>query len=369
MDAPGVMDRLKKAYARKTVLVTGDTGFKGSWLSIWLHMLGARVVGFAFPPRTDEDNYVVCGLGGRNEHIDGDIRDFDVFHKVMTDIRPSIVFHLAAQALVLDSYKDPLGTFQTNVLGTANVLEAVRGTSGVQAAVMVASDKCYENRERARGYKETDPLGGRDPYSASKGASEIVTSSYIRSFFGDSGSACIASVRAGNVIGGGDWSPNRIMPDCIRALRRSEPVTVRNPDAVRPWQHVLEPLHGYLYLGALLMKGKRSYSGAWNFGPSPSNRYPVRRLVEEVIRAWGQGRYRVRRDRGAKEARMLALDISKAARQLGWRPALRFPDTVRFTVEEYRFRGGDPDDFFAQRAGQIDRYQKIRKAMEVCRNE
>jgi len=354
---------MDKAYVGRTVLVTGDTGFKGSWLSIWLHRLGARVAGLALPPKSEEDNYVICGLGDKNEHVDGDIRDYETVRNVMSEVKPSIVFHLAAQALVLDSYKDPLGTFQTNVLGTANVLEAIRGSSSVRAAVMVASDKCYENRERTRGYKETDPLGGRDPYSASKGASELVTSSYIRSFFSATHSASVASVRAGNVIGGGDWSPDRIMPDCIRALRRSEPVAVRNPDAVRPWQHVLEPLHGYLGLGTLLLKGGRRYSGAWNFGPSPKNRYPVRRLVEEVIRTWGSGSYRVKKDKGAREARILALDISKAARLLGWRPALDFQTTVRFAVEEYRFHADDPEESFAQRAGQIDRYQKIRKAM------
>lgn len=361
MNMPGLLER---AYAGRTVLVTGDTGFKGSWLSIWLHRLGAKVVGLALPPRTAQDNYVVCGLDGKNSHVDGDIRDYDAVQEVMAEFRPSVVFHMAAQALVLESYADPLGTFQTNILGTANVLEAIRHATGVKAAVMVASDKCYENREVVHGYRETDPLGGRDPYSASKGASEIVTSSYTRSFFSGRAAPAIASVRAGNVLGGGDWSPNRIVPDCVRALRQNEPILVRNPEAVRPWQHVLEPLHGYLRLGALLMKDKKAYSGPWNFGPAHQNQVTVRRLVESVIRHWGSGEYRVRKGAGGREACLLALDISKAANLLKWWPALDFETTVRFAVEEYKFAGKGPDRFFGQRVRQIDRYMKLRAAME-----
>lgn len=355
---------LEKAYAGRTVIVTGDTGFKGSWLSIWLHRLGAKVVGLALPPRTAQDNYIVCALDRKVRHMDGDIRDPATVQAVMTEFRPSIVFHMAAQALVLDSYADPLGTFQTNIMGTANVLEAVRNARGVKAAVMVASDKCYENREVVHGYRESDALGGRDPYSASKGASEIVTSSYARSFFTGGRTPGIASVRAGNVVGGGDWSPNRIVPDCIRALQRSEPIIVRNPEAVRPWQHVLEPLHGYLKLGALLLKDKKAYSGPWNFGPAHQNQVTVRRLVETIIRHWGSGEYRVRKAPGGREACLLALDISKAANMLDWWPALDFESTVRFTVEEYRFSGKGPDRFFGQRARQIERYMKLRSAME-----
>jgi CDP-glucose 4,6-dehydratase len=359
-----VASSLEKAYYGRTVLVTGDTGFKGSWLSIWLHSLGARVVGLALPPRNDQDNYVVCGLNRKNEHIDGDIRDIETVRRVMADHEPSVVFHLAAQALVLDSYKDPLGTFQTNILGTANVLEAIRGCPGVRAAVMVASDKCYENREWVHGYRESDALGGRDPYSASKGASEIVASSYQRSFFSAGKAASIASVRAGNVMGGGDWAPNRIVPDCMRALRRKRPIVVRNPDAVRPWQHVLEPLHGYLKLGAELLRSGKKYSGAWNFGPSHKNQVTVRRLVETVLRCWGFGSYTVRRAGGQKEACLLALDISKAANLLGWSPALNFETTVRFTVEEYRFPGKGTEDFLAQRTRQIERYMELRASVD-----
>ena len=364
MDASRELRQLEKAYSGRTVLVTGDTGFKGSWLSIWLDRLGARVVGLALPPRNDHDNYVICGLDRNIRHINGDIRDVERVSRVMADNEPSVVFHLAAQALVIDSYKDPLGTFQTNTIGTANVLEAIRGCSSVRAAVMVASDKCYENREWVHGYRETDPLGGRDPYSASKGASEIVTSSYMRSFFSAPKTANIASVRAGNVIGGGDWAPNRIVPDCIRAISRGRPVIVRNPDAVRPWQHVLEPLHGYLGLGALLLKSQKKYCGAWNFGPSHRNQVTVRRLVETVLRYWGDGRYSIRRAGGPKEACLLALDISKATNILGWSPALDFDTTVRWAVEEYKFPGKGPRDFFAQRTRQIERYMEMRASAD-----
>ena len=360
MDPSTATGQFEKAYSGRTILVTGDTGFKGSWLAIWLHGLGARVVGLSLPPRSPRDNYAVCGLQGRIEHVDGDIRDFGTVRRLMKDRRPSVVFHLAAQALVLDSYKDPLGTFQTNVLGTANVLEAIRDCPGVRAAVMVASDKCYENREWVHGYRETDPLGGRDPYSASKGASEIVTSSYTRSFFSSPGTASIASARAGNVMGGGDWAPNRIVPDCVRALRARRTVMVRNPDAVRPWQHVLEPLHGYLRLGALLLSGGKKYSGAWNFGPSHRNQVTVRQLVEAFLRHWGSGSYTVRGKGGPREAGLLALDISKAASILGWSPALDFETTVALAVEEYKFAGKRPDDFFGQRTRQIRRYMEQR---------
>src|SRR5574341_1665538 len=224
-------------YNGKTVLVTGETGFKGSWLTIWLLNLGANVVGYALSPKTEKDNYAICDLGDKINHINGDIRDYQTLLKVFLKYEPEIVFHLAAQALVLDSYKDPLYTYSTNVIGTANLLEAVRNASSVKAAINVTSDKCYENHEWIYGYREIDRIGGKDPYSASKGASEIITSSYLRSFFNRDNTANIASVRAGNVIGGGDWSDNRIFPDCMRALINHEPIVIRNPNAVRPWQH------------------------------------------------------------------------------------------------------------------------------------
>ena len=241
-------------YKGKTILVTGDTGFKGSWLAIWLLNLGANVIGYALEPNTKNDNYIICDLGNKITHINGDIRDYQTLLNVFSKYKLEIVFHLAAQTLVLDSYKDPYNTYSTNIMGTINLFEAIRHTPSVKVAINVTSDKCYENREWVYGYREVDPMGGKDPYSASKGASEIITSSYMRSFFNQEDAANIASVRAGNVIGGGDWTDNRIFPDCMRALLNNKPIVIRNPEAVRPWQHVLEPLSGYLTIGSLLLQ-------------------------------------------------------------------------------------------------------------------
>lgn len=342
-------------YRGKRVLVTGDTGFKGSWLALWLDALGARVTGFSLPPRTPGDNYVACGMEDIIGHVDGDIRNLRSVRSVFSERRPEVVFHLAAQALVLESYRDPVLTFHTNILGTANVLEAARHTPSVKSVVVVTSDKCYENREWLHGYREEDPMGGRDPYSASKGAAEIVTSSYLRSFYGGRG---LASARAGNVLGGGDRARDRILPDCIRALRAGKPVVVRNPDAVRPWQHVLEPLRGYLMLGAGLLREPARYAGPWNFGPVHGNMVTVRRLVEEVLLHWGAGRYAVRKREGARESRLLHLDISKAVHALGWKPVLDIGRTVKWTVEEYR-AGGTPRQVRAQRIRRIREYMKL----------
>ncbi len=348
-------------YRDKTVLVTGDTGFKGSWLSIWLLEMGARVIGYALPPRTARDNYTVCGLEGRLAHIDGDIREYGPLKMACDQYSPDMIFHLAAQAIVSDSYIDPMYTFHTNVMGTVNVLEAVRHTPSVKAAVIVTSDKCYANQEWVYGYREVDPLGGKDPYSASKGAAEIVVSSYRDSYFSHEGAANIASVRAGNVIGGGDWSRERIMADCMRALTEGLEIVVRNPDAVRPWQHVLEPLSGYLLLGERLLAGERKFASAWNFGPLAKNLITVKSLVEEVLKVWGKGSYTVRRDPGAKaEANLLALDISKAVNRLRLMPLLDFRETVRYTLEEYRAELTETpgEKVFQQRAAHIEKYME-----------
>jgi CDP-glucose 4,6-dehydratase len=349
-------------YRGKTVLVTGDTGFKGSWLAIWLLHLGARVIGFSLPPRTQRDNYNVCGLKDKFTHIDGDIRNYEAVREALGRHRPDIVFHLAAQALVLDAYADPLGTFQTNVMGTVNVLEAVRHTPSVKAVLVITSDKCYDNREWVYGYRENDPLGGKDPYSGSKGACEIAAASYDHSFFSAAGTANIATVRAGNVLGGGDWCANRIMPDCIRALQEDRPIVMRNPDSVRPWQHVLEPLSGYLKLGSRLLTEGKTYSGPWNFGPRNKDLIPVSQLVAETIRHWGCGKCVVDRPSGAPgEARMLNLDVSKAVNLLGWRPVLDFEETIRLTVEEYKVDGMTADDIYAGRVGHIKKYEQSGK--------
>ena len=352
-------------YKGKTVLVTGDTGFKGSWLVIWLLNLGADVIGYALNPKTEKDNYAICNLGDKITHIDGDIRNYQTLLKVFSKYEPEIVFHLAAQPLVLDSYKDPLYTYGTNVMGTVNFFEAVRHTPSVKVATNITSDKCYENREWIYGYREVDPMGGKDPYSASKGASEIITSSYLRSFFNQDNTAHIASVRAGNVIGGGDWADHRIFPDSMRALLNDKPVVIRNPEAVRPWQHVLEPLSGYLMLGSLLYTEGKKYSGAWNFGPLSKNMVSVRQLVEETIEQWGTGRYIVENETdNSLEASFLHLDISKAANILNWYPVLDFRQTIIFSIDEYKVDDLSSEKVFNQRIEHINKYIELRNNLD-----
>jgi len=349
-------------YAGKKVVVTGDTGFKGSWLAIWLLKLGAMVTGFGLPPKRAEDNYNVTGLGSRYHHINGDIRDLPAVMDTVAQYKPNIIFHLAAQALVLDSFKDPHGTIEANVTGTLNVLEAIRKNPSVKAAVLVTSDKCYQNREWIHGYRETDALGGNDPYSASKGAAELVINSYTHSFFSSTDTPAIASVRAGNVIGGGDWSENRIIPDCIRSLMNKIPIIIRNPQSVRPWQYVLEPLYGYLMLGSALCQQKKEFSGAWNFGPIPKNAVTVETLVQELIHQWGSGNYLVKKPKiQGSESTMLMLDINKAINRLHWHPVLSLHEALRFTLDEYRISEMTVEDVFRQRNAHIDEYITLQK--------
>jgi CDP-glucose 4,6-dehydratase len=344
-------------FQHKKVVITGDTGFKGSWLAIWLHRLGADVLGISLPPKTPRDNYVVCGLDEKILHTDLDIRDYDSLLRVFARFRPEIVFHLAAQALVLDSYKEPRHTFDTNLMGTVNILEAIRHTDSVKAAVMITTDKCYENRDWVYGYRESDRLGGSDPYSASKAACETAISAYTRSFFNGSGSATIASARAGNVIGGGDWAANRLVPDIVRALEKDRPVAIRNPNAVRPWQHVLEPLGGYLTLGTLLYKKGGAFSGPWNFGPHSQNNVTVKDLAQKLLNQWGSGCLSIQNEvHPLPEATLLQLDITKAITQLQWQPRLTLDETVAFTIEEYQIDGMDKETTLQQRLDHISRY-------------
>ncbi|MBU4220124.1 MAG: CDP-glucose 4,6-dehydratase [Euryarchaeota archaeon] len=358
-------DIFNNIYKGKTVLVTGDTGLKGSWLALWLLNLGANVIGYALKSKTKKDNYVICNLQDRITHIDGDIRDYQQLLEVFSEFKPEIIFHLAAQATVLDSYKDPLTTYSTNVMGTVNLFEAVRHTPSVKVAINITSDKCYENHEWIYGYREIDPMGGKDPYSASKGASEIITSSYLRSFFNQDNTANIASVRAGNVIGGGDWTDNRIFPDCMRALMSDKPIVVRNPEAVRPWQHVLEPLSGYLTLGSLLYTDGKKYSGAWNFGPLFRNMISVKQLVEETVRQWGSGNYIIEEKTPTnEEATLLHLDIFKAINKLRWYPVFSLKQTLKFAIEEYRVDNLLCEEIFDQRIDHIEKYVELRNKLE-----
>ena len=353
---------LSEVYVGRKVIITGDTGFKGSWLALWLQKLGATVTGIGLDPKTSRDNYVACGLGSVITHHICDIRQYDKIQKIFTTTKPDMVFHLAAQALVSESYTCPRETFDINTQGTANILEAIRHTPSVQAGVMVTSDKCYENLGWVHSYRETDPLGGHDPYSASKGAAEIIISSNIRSFFSKDGTPVISSARAGNVIGGGDWSKNRIIPDFMRSLEGKKPIDLRNPGAVRPWQHVLEPLYGYLLLGATMINKGHSFSGAWNFGPLYRNNLTVEDLIRRFIEQGKRGEMKIPDHRGNfHEAGFLSLDITKAVHQLGWHPVLDIETMIQFTLDEYRVDGLSTEAVFTQRYSHIDEYMNLQK--------
>ena len=331
------MDNYLSFFSGKRLLVTGDTGFKGAWLCLCLKDLGADVVGFALPPEHPHDLYPVIGLEKLIHHVEGDIRDEAPLRRVFDQFQPEVLFHLAAQALVRRSYREPKLTFDTNVGGSVNVLEAVRATPSVRAVVYVTSDKCYQNREWVWGYRENDELGGRDPYSASKAAAEMVMTGYWQSFLADRPGLGVASVRSGNVLGGGDWAEDRLVPDIIRDLRAQRPVILRHPEGTRPWQHVLEPLSGYLLLAARLSESPKEFSGAWNFGPSGEGLRSVRHLAEKIIAGWGTGTIRVESQADAPhEAGMLHLNCDKARRLLGWRPRWNFARTVAETVHWYK---------------------------------
>lgn len=343
-----------EAYTGKRVLVTGHTGFKGSWLCEWLLSVEADVAGYSLPPPTSPALFDQLGLRNRLRHTIGDVRDGAAVRRAILDFQPDVVFHLAAQPLVRLSYREPVETYATNVMGTIHVLEALRVLEKHCAAVLITTDKCYENREWLHGYREEDPLGGHDPYSSSKAAAEIAIASWRRSFFplqdgGFGNTVAVASARAGNVVGGGDWALDRIVPDCMRALAKGEPVAVRNPQATRPWQHVLEPLSGYLLLAAEMHSvldekpGEQRAArlqrlcGAFNFGPGLDSNRSVRELVEEVLRNWPGGKWEDRTRHGMlHEASLLNLATDKAHHVLGWRARWGFAETVRRTVEWYR---------------------------------
>ncbi len=328
-------------YSGKRVLVTGHTGFKGSWLALWLHELGAKVTGLALPPNTEPSHFDLISLKDLIIHIEGDIRDGEMVQKIFEQAKPVIVFHLAAQPLVRDSYDDPKTTFDTNIGGTVNILEAIRCCPSIKAAVVITSDKCYENREWVWGYRENDPMGGHDPYSASKGATEIVCGAYLRSYFDKNGRGPhigFATARAGNVIGGGDWAKDRIIPDCVRSLSKGEPIIVRNPNATRPWQHVLDPLSGYILLAQRLLENPEHYSGPWNFGPAENGHIRVVELAEKFIKAWGGGQIKTlpSNNNALHEAHLLTLCIDKAIYKLEWRPLLESGEAIDWTVDWYK---------------------------------
>ncbi len=332
----------------KRVFLTGHTGFKGGWLSLWLQQLGAEVTGYALQAPTNPSLFEVANVARGMRSIIGDVRDAESVKRAVSDAQPDIVIHMAAQSLVRYSYANPVETYATNVMGTVHLLEAVRSTPGVKAVVNVTSDKCYENKEWFWGYRESEPMGGYDPYSNSKGCAELVTAAYRNSYFNpekyDEHGVGVASARAGNVIGGGDWALDRLIPDILRAIGRGEAVLIRNPDAIRPWQHVLEPLSGYLMLAEKLYGHGQAYVGGWNFGPYDTDAKPVGWIVERLIQAWGQGAsWKLDGAPQPHEATYLKLDCSKAHTKLGWHPRWNIEQTIEKIVEWQKVcdRGAD----------------------------
>ena len=338
-----MIDIFDNFYCGKRVLVTGHTGFKGSWLSIWLHELGAEVVGISQDPFTNRDNYVLSGIGNKMmADLRSDICDGRKMKEIFQKYQPEIVFHLAAQPLVRYSYEQPVETYEANVMGTIHVMEAIRATSSVKVGVMITTDKCYDNKEQMRGYKEDDPFGGYDPYSSSKGACEIAIQSWRRSFFnpedyGKKHHVSLASVRAGNVIGGGDWALDRIIPDCIKALEQDKVIDIRSPKAIRPWEHVLEPLSGYMLLAKKQWEHPTEFCEGWNFGPESESVSTVWEVATELIKNYGKGELKDSSDPNAvHEAKLLMLDITKAKTKLGWKPRMNMQQCMQLVADWYK---------------------------------
>ena len=357
-------------YRGKRVFVTGHTGFKGAWLCEWLLSLGAEVTGFALASPTQPSLFEQLALAGRMTHLHGDIREPAQLTEAIRRAQPQVLFHLAAQSLVRYSYQNPVETYATNVMGTVHVLEALRATNLPCTAILITTDKCYENREWLHGYREEDPMGGFDPYSSSKGAAELVISAYRRSYFSANTSPTrVASARAGNVIGGGDWAPDRIVPDCIRALARGEPVIIRNKTATRPWQHVLEPLSGYLWLGASLGRPAQvnpPLASGFNFGPELASNRTVASLVEEVLKHW-PGSWLDRSDPHAPhEAGRLNLATDKAFHLLEWKPVWDFSQTIEYTAAWYREQAAKPQAAGTLTRGQIAAYVRSAQSRSLA---
>ncbi len=348
------------AFQGKRVLVTGHTGFKGSWMVLWLTKLNAKVTGYSLPAPTTPSMFELCNIDELIDHNIGDVNNGEAVNAIVSKVKPDLIIHMAAQPLVQHSYQEPLSTLSTNVIGTANVLEAARKLNHKCAVVVVTSDKCYENQEWVWGYRETEPLGGHDPYSMSKAAAELVVSSWRNSFFSKAESPILlASARAGNVIGGGDWAAGRIIKDCVEAYSQKRPVVLRNPAATRPWQHVLEPLSGYLWLAAKLMRSnKGKYDEAWNFGPQPDSVWPVSKLVEAFSDKWQGHGWTLDNGHHPHEAMSLGLSIEKARYKLGWVPTWDLAKTLDHTVDWYRAWIEKSDDLKVLSLAQIDAYDK-----------
>ena len=360
------------AFKGKTVLVTGHTGFKGSWLSIWLKELGANVVGYSLDPPTQPSNFEVTNLQQKIISIKGDVRDFAKLNETIQNHRPAIIFHLAAQPIILTGLKEPKLTFETNVIGTLNILESARNSPFIKAVVSITSDKCYKNQELLWGYRENDLLGGDDPYSGSKAMAELLIESYQKSFFRKNKDiAAVASVRAGNVIGGGDFADFRLVPDCMKALMEKQPIIIRNPNSVRPWQHVLVPLSGYLWTAVNLMKDKNKFSEGWNFGPPEHKGVPAKELAENLIKLWGGGSWvNASQNTDKVETNLLRLNWEKAAYYQGWHPVYSIKESLKETVEwfksfqEYR-KNSASVDMYNVCLKQISSYTKMARDHEM----
>lgn len=353
----------KSIYKNKKVLVTGHTGFKGSWLCLWLKQLGAEVIGYSLNPDTNPNLFELLNLESEITSVIGDIRDEEKLTNVVKEYEPEFIFHLAAQPLVRFSYDNPKLTYETNVIGTLNLFEAVRKSNTVKVIINITTDKCYENKEWNYSYRENDAMGGYDPYSSSKGCAELLTSSYRNSYFNESKTA-VSSVRAGNVIGGGDWSKDRLIPDIVKYLNKNENIKIRNPNAVRPWQHVLEPLSGYLWLGALMFEDYKKYSDGWNFGPNENINLTVKDIIEKSINIWGCGNYLVDNSKNPHEANLLSLDITKVKNIIKWFPVYSNEESLFETITWYKeFYNNKNFDAKKYSINQIEKYiLKSRKA-------
>ncbi len=363
-------DSLGRFFKGKGVFITGHTGFKGSWLSLWLQKLEAKVVGYALCPSSKPNLFELANVSDGMVSIIGDIRDHDKLFSVINDHKPEFIFHLAAQSLVRQSYLDPIDTYTTNVIGTVNLLEVVRYTPAVKVVVNVTSDKCYENNERVLGYRENDRLGGHDPYSSSKACAELVTSAFRESFFPKSEykkhGVALASARAGNVIGGGDWAKDRLIPDCVRSFSEGEKVKIRYPESIRPWQHVLEPLGGYLLLAGMLHDNGPEYAGAWNFGPELSDEKPVRDIVDFIARSWGQNaQWEIDKKEQPHESGVLKLDTKKTIAQLGWKPCWNIYEALEETVRWYKDYEEKPQSAMENTLKQIVKYEDRLLAIDI----
>ncbi len=343
------------SFEGKRVFITGHTGFKGAWLTFILKEFGAEILGYALPPAADPSHFELLNLRGAIQHVVGDVRDSALLTDTLRSFRPEYVFHLAAQALVRQSYVEPVETFATNVIGSVHLLEAVRLCESVRSLVCATSDKCYQNFEWEWGYRENDRLGGRDPYSASKAAAELAFAAYADSYYSARPSLGAATVRAGNVIGGGDWSADRIVPDCIRAIASKSPICLRSPHATRPWQHVLDPLFGYLFLAQRLREEPQKYAGAWNFGPSTDDVRTVHDVARAIVEVLGEGRIVLgESSREQHEARLLQLNCDKAHQLLGWRPHWRVDKSVLATAQWYKCVAAGADAGATTRAQLLD---------------